>query len=85
MLRTYIVVLMLKAWKHVSCFFPNHSEAAMPHFIGKTKKNNYDDENGNNLSLDDNGNKTVIPVFLVCAVQAEACLWKPGKQMVKLA
>ena len=42
----------------------------MPHFIGKTKKNNYDDENGNNLSLDDNGNKTVISVFLVCAVQA---------------
>ncbi|MBR3114878.1 MAG: hypothetical protein IKH47_03770 [Bacteroidaceae bacterium] len=59
-LRTYIVVLMLKAWKHVSCFSPNHSEAAMPHFIGKTKKNNYDDENGNNLNvnsdLDDNEN-----------------------------
>ena len=79
MLRTYIVVLMLKAWKHVSCFSPNHSEAAMPHFIGKTKKNNYDDENGNNLSLDDNGNKTVISVFLVCAVQAVGLSMEAGQ------
>ena len=80
MLRTYIVVLMLKAWKHVSCFSPNHSEAAMPHFIGKTKKNNYDDENGNNLSLDDNGNKTVISVFLVCAVQAVGLSMEAGQK-----